>query len=127
MMARGWEVHPQSLSDLLVWLHKDYGFPELVITENGATYDDVVWKGEVHDLTRLDYIRKHLEVLPDVIRRGVPLKGYFCWSLLDNFEWAYGTRDRFGLIYVDFDTQKRIVKDSGKWFARVAKANAVVD
>jgi beta-glucosidase len=127
MMARGWEVYPETLVDLLNWLHNDYGFPELIITENGATYDDVVWNGEVHDITRQDYIRKHLEVLPGIIQKGIPLTGYFCWSLMDNFEWAQGTRDRFGLIYVDFETKQRIIKDSGKWFARVASANKIVD
>jgi beta-glucosidase len=127
MMARGWEVYPQALYDLLMWLHSDYGFPQLLITENGATYDDVVWEGRVHDLARLDYIKQHLAVLPGLIEAEVPLKGYFCWSLLDNFEWAEGTRDRFGLAYTDFKTQKRFLKDSGLWFSRVIQANAVVD
>jgi beta-glucosidase len=127
MMARGWEVWPQALRDLLTWLHKDYTFPALFVTENGATYDDVVWQGQIHDPARQDYIKQHLGVLPDVIAEGVPLKGYFCWSLLDNFEWAAGTRDRFGLAYTDFQTQERIIKDSGHWFSRVIQANAVVD
>jgi beta-glucosidase len=127
MMARGWEVYPQALHDLLMWLHNDYQFPQLFITENGATYDDVVWEGYVHDLARLDYIRQHLSVLPSLIEAGVPLKGYFCWSLLDNFEWAEGTRDRFGLAYTDFKTQERFLKDSGLWFSRVTRTNAVVD
>lgn len=127
MMARGWEVYPQALSDLLIWLHNDYQFPQLFITENGATYDDVVWEGCIHDLARLDYIKQHLSVLPGLIEAGVPLKGYFCWSLMDNFEWATGTRDRFGLAYTDFKTQERILKDSGLWFSRVTHANAVVD
>jgi beta-glucosidase len=127
MMARGWEVCPQALIDLLSWVHREYAFPALLITENGATYDDVVWEGQVHDLARIDYIKQHLSVLPALIESGVPLKGYFCWTLLDNFEWAMGTRDRFGLIYTDFATQQRTIKDSGKWFSRVARANAVVD
>ncbi len=127
MMARSWEIYPKSLVWLLTWLHEDYHFPELIISENGACYDDVLWQGEVHDPARIEYIKAHLEVLPDVIVKGVPLTGYFCWSFMDNFEWALGTHDRFGLVYVDFDTQKRYVKDSGKWFARVSSANAVVD
>jgi beta-glucosidase len=86
-----------------------------------------VWEGQVHDLARLDYIRRHLSVLPDVIAEGVPLNGYFCWSLLDNFEWAAGTRDRFGLAYTDFGTQERIIKDSGHWYSRVIRANAVAN
>ena len=124
MMARGWQIVPHALKDLMTWLHQDYTFPALYITENGATYDDVVWEGHVHDLARLEYLRRHIAVLPALIEAGVPLKGYFCWSLLDNFEWAAGTRDRFGLAYTDFATQKRILKDSGYWYSRVTRANA---
>ncbi len=127
MMARGWEVCPRALRELLTWLHRDYRFPELIVTENGATYDDAVWQGRIHDLARLDYIRRHLAELPPIIEAGVPLTGYFCWSLMDNFEWAAGTRDRFGLAYTDFGTQERIMKDSGSWFSRVTRANAIVD
>lgn len=127
MMYRAWEVYPRSLHDLLHWLHTDYAFGKLYVTENGATYDDSVHEGEVHDPERIDYIKKHIAVIPELIEKGVPVAGYFCWSLMDNFEWAMGTRDRFGLIHVDFDTQKRIVKDNGKWFARAARANAVVE
>ncbi len=127
MMARAWEVAPQALVELMQWLRRDYDFPAYLISENGATYDDVVWEGRVHDLQRIDYIKQHLAVLPGLIAEGIPLKGYFCWSLMDNFEWATGTRDRFGLAYTDFATQQRIVKDSGYWYSRVIKANAVVD
>ena len=127
MMARRWEVFPQGLRDLLAWLHRDYAFPKLYVTENGATYDDVVWEGQVHDLTRLDYIKKHIAVLPELIKAGAPVKGYFCWSLMDNFEWATGTRDRFGLAYTNFETQERMLKDSGRWYSRLTEANAVVD
>ena len=90
-------------------------------------FDDVLWEGQVHDPARIDYIRSHIGVLPGLIAAGVPVVGYFCWSLLDNFEWAMGTRDRFGLIYVDFATQQRVIKDSGHWYSRVARANALVD
>jgi beta-glucosidase len=127
MMARRWEVFPQGLFDLLTWLHQAYAFPELHVTENGATYDDVVWEGRIHDLARLDYIKQHLAALLRVIEAGVPVRGYFCWSLLDNFEWAWGTRDRFGLAYTDFATQNRLIKDSGYWYGRVTKANALVE
>ena len=127
MMARSWEVFPQALRDLISWLHQEYKFPKLYVTENGATYDDVVWEGQIHDLTRLDYIKQHVAMFPELIRAGVPLKGYFCWTLLDNFEWATGTRDRFGLAYTDFTTQERILKDSGRWFGRLTRANALVD
>jgi beta-glucosidase len=127
MMARGWQIVPHALADLMTWLHNEYNFPALYITENGATFDDVVWQGEIHDLARLDYLKQHLAVLPPLIEAGVPLKGYFYWSLLDNFEWAAGTRDRFGLAYTDFTTQKRTLKDSGHWYARVTRANALVE
>jgi beta-glucosidase len=127
MMARGWQNVPHALVDLITWLHTDYGLPALYITENGATYDDVLWEGRVHDLARLDYLKQHIAILPGLIAQGIPLKGYFCWSLLDNFEWAAGTRDRFGLAYTDFTTQQRILKDSGIWFGRVTRANALVD
>ncbi len=127
MMARGWENCPQALTELMTWLHQEYSFPSLMITENGATYDDVLWEGRVHDLARIDYLRDHIGALPGLIAAGVPLKGYFCWSLLDNFEWAWGTRDRFGLIYTDFKTQQRVIKDSGYWYSKIARANALVD
>ncbi len=127
MMARAWEVAPQALVELMQWLRRDYDFPAYLISENGATYDDVVWQGQIHDLQRIDYIKQHLAVLPGLIAEGIPLQGYFCWSLMDNFEWATGTRDRFGLAYTDFATQQRIVKDSGYWYRRVIEANAVVD
>jgi beta-glucosidase len=127
MMAHGWQNVPQALVDLMMWLHAEYHFPQLYITENGACYDDVLWQGEVHDLTRLGYLKCHVERLPELIAQGVPLKGYFYWSLLDNFEWAYGTRDRFGLTYIDFATQQRIIKDSGRWYGRVTRANALVE
>jgi beta-glucosidase len=127
LMSRGWEVFPQGLRCLIKWLHYDYDFPKLYVTENGATYDDVFWEGQVHDLSRLDYIKQHVAVLPELIEAGVPLMGYFCWSLMDNFEWATGTRDRFGLAYTDFKTQERSLKDSGLWFGRLTRANAVVD
>lgn len=125
LMARGWEIHPESLAELLLWLHEDYKLPELVITENGACYDDVLWEGQVHDTARIEYIERHLEVLPAVIEKGVPLTGYFCWSFMDNFEWTFGTHDRFGLVHLDISTQKRTIKDSGRWFARVAKTNSL--
>lgn len=127
MMARGWQIVPHALKDLLTWLHQDYAFPALYITENGATYDDVLWEGRVHDLARLEYLRRHIEILPGLIEAGIPLRGYFCWSLVDNFEWAAGTRDRFGLAYTDFATQQRVLKDSGYWYGRVTRANAYVE
>lgn len=127
MMSRGWEIYPQALADLLLWIHRAFAFPALYVTENGAMYDDVVYEGEVHDPARIAYIKAHVSVMPDLIGQGVPLKGYFCWNLMDNFEWASGTGDKFGLAHTNFETQERFLKDSGKWFARITRANAVVD
>jgi beta-glucosidase len=126
--ARDWEIFPQGLSDLLTWLHRDYGWPRLYVTENGAAYDDVIAPdGHVHDPARIDYLRRHLTAVLRTIEAGVPVQGYFCWTLMDNFEWALGTSSRFGLAYTDFATQRRISKDSGAWFGRVTRANALVE
>ncbi len=126
--ARDWEIFPQGLSDLLSWLREDYGLARLYITENGAAYDDVLDPdGHVHDPARTDYLRQHLTALLEEIEDDVPVEGYFCWSLMDNFEWAFGTSSRFGLAYTDFATQQRILKDSGAWYGRVARANRLTD
>jgi beta-glucosidase len=126
--GRNWEIYPQGVYDLLAWLHSEYRLSDLVLTENGASYHDVVSsEGRVHDPERQDFLRQHLQALLRAIEAGVPVRGYFCWSLLDNFEWAYGTLSRFGLTYTDFTTQQRIIKDSGYWYSRVARANALVE
>jgi beta-glucosidase len=126
--ARGWEIFPQGIYDLLTWLHKDYNFPKLVVTENGmACHDQLTTDEKVHDPERIAYIKAHLEMIAKAIDEGINVRGYFCWTLLDNFEWACGTSSRFGLAYTKFDTQERIIKDSGHWYGRVAKANAIVD
>lgn len=114
----GWEVYPQALYDLLVRLVQDYGEIPLYITENGAAYPDKLVNGEVHDEERISYIEQHIKVCADAIAAGVPLKGYYLWSLLDNFEWAFGYDRRFGIVYVDFKTQKRYLKDSAKWYGQ---------
>ncbi len=123
-----WEVYPQGIYDLLVRLNKEYELPKIFITENGVgsieTPDE---KGEVHDPLRLYYIQEHLVQAHRAIQQGVPLAGYFAWSLMDNYEWAWGYTRRFGLIYVDYATQQRIIKDSGYWYAQVAKNNALPD
>jgi beta-glucosidase len=125
---RGWEVNAPGLYDLLVRLHREYAFPMYYVTENGAAYhDEIAEDGQVHDWKRTDYIKQHLFALRQAIEAGVSVGGYFCWSLLDNFEWAFGYTSRFGLVRVDFATQRRIIKDSGNWFGRVARANTIVD
>lgn len=115
----GWEVHPQALFDVLVNLQRDYALPALYITENGAAFTDQLHTNgnEVHDPQRIAYLHDYLSVIADAIAQGVPIKGYFVWSLLDNFEWAEGYSKRFGIVYVDYPTQRRIWKDSALWYA----------
>lgn len=113
----GWEVFPQGLTELLVRLHQDYAPKALLVTENGAAFVDKLAGGRVVDPDRLAYLREHIAACADAIAQGVPLQGYFAWSLLDNFEWASGYAKRFGLVYIDYVTQQRIVKSSGQWYA----------
>ncbi|HET8846983.1 MAG TPA: GH1 family beta-glucosidase [Ktedonobacteraceae bacterium] len=119
----GWEVHPRGLRDLLVGLHHKYAVPQLYVTENGAAFKDS-WNGNgsVSDPRRLDYLRTHIAACADAIEQGVPLHGYFVWSLMDNFEWAFGYSKRFGIVYIDYPTQSRILKDSGRWYASFLSA-----
>jgi beta-glucosidase len=117
--AFGWEVSPQGLVDLLTRIHRDYSPPVIQLTENGSTFEDVLTPdGRVHDVQRLSYLQRHLGALKQAIAAGVPVKGYFAWSLLDNFEWAEGYLRRFGIAYVDYATQARTLKDSGLWYGR---------
>jgi beta-glucosidase len=92
-----------------------------------ACHDVLTADGAIYDPERIAYIRAHLESIQKAIEAGVNVRGYFCWSLLDNFEWACGTSSRFGLAYTNFETQQRILKASGHWFGRVTRANAIVD
>ncbi len=112
----GWEVWPSGLSELLVRLANDYTLPPIYITENGAAYPDRIEDGCVHDLDRIRYLSSHISALSDAIAHGVDVRGYFVWSLLDNFEWAEGYTKRFGIVYVDYPTQRRILKDSALWY-----------
>lgn len=123
----GWEVYPPGLEEILVRLHKDYSFPAYYVTENGAAFADTVSEdGQVHDPHRVEYLRNYLRHAQRAIEAGVPLKGYFAWSLMDNFEWAWGYSRRFGIVYVDYETQTRIIKDSGRLYTRVIKENRVI-
>jgi beta-glucosidase len=125
---RNWEIYPGGLYDLLTWVHRDYPqIPEIYVTENGMSLYDVVEDGKVHDPRRIEFLKQHFAAAHAAFEAGVPLKGYFVWSLMDNFEWAFGYDSRFGLAYVDFATQQRILKDSGSWFGQVAAANALED
>jgi len=121
----GWEVYPEHLYDALTRITRDYDAPDIYITENGAAYVDDVKDGAVHDPQRIDYLRTHLTAAHRAIQDGARLRGYFCWSFLDNFEWSFGYSKRFGIVYVDYPTQKRIVKASGRFFSEVARRNAL--
>jgi beta-glucosidase len=122
----GWPLTPNGLEDLMVRWHKEYGaqLPDLYITENGAAYDDGPdANGVVNDQRRIDYLQTHLKAVSNAIAQGSPVKGYYQWSLMDNFEWALGYDKRFGIVHVDFETQKRTIKESAKWYSNVIKNN----
>jgi beta-glucosidase len=122
----GWEVHPKGLTQTLLRLNDDYNPGSLVITENGAAYATGPGPdGLVQDTLRCDYVRRHMQACLAAIHSGVPLDGYFLWSLLDNFEWAFGFAKRFGIVWVDFDTQERIIKASGHMYRRTIQRNSL--
>jgi len=123
----GWEVYPPGLYDLLIRLQREYDFPSLYITENGAAFADVVSAdGSVHDMQRIDYLRRYLAAAADALQAGVPLRGYFVWSFLDNFEWAFGYSKRFGIVHVDFETLVRRPKDSALWYRDLIRIHQTV-
>jgi beta-glucosidase len=122
----GWEVYPHGLYEIVMRITKDYKRPIIEITENGCAYGDSPDpRGVDNDQRRIDFYRSYLTELAHAVRDGADVRGYHAWSLLDNFEWAEGYTKRFGLVYVDYATQKRTVKESGHWYARVAKDNAL--
>ncbi len=119
----GTEIVPAAFGDLLVRLHREHPGIPIMITENGAIYgDSPTHDGRVHDVRRIRYLREHLAAMGDAMAAGAPVVGYLHWSLLDNFEWALGYRPRFGLVYVDFRTGERIVKDSGIHYSQIARS-----
>lgn len=119
-----WEVYPQGLRDLLLMVHQTYKPARIYITENGAAYPDALLPdGTVHDPDRTRYLHQHFEMTRDAIAAGAPIQGFFVWSTIDNFEWAEGYQPRFGVIYTDFTTQERHIKDSGRFLAEVAATN----
>jgi beta-glucosidase len=126
LTAMGWEVYPRGLTELLLTLHREYTLPPVYITENGAAFDDAVEAGKVHDPRRTEYLQNHIAAVADAIERGVPVAGYMVWSLLDNFEWSSGYARRFGIVHVDYATQRRTPKDSAQWyreFVRQCRSN----
>jgi len=124
----GWEVYPDGLHELLTRLAREYAPPRILVTENGAAYGDAPDpSGRVRDTRRIAYMHRHLEAVRRAVDEGVPVEGYFAWSLLDNFEWAWGYDRRFGLYWVDYETQERIPKDSAHWYREVVAENAIVD
>ena len=125
LTAMGWNIAPDALEELLVSLSTEFPDLPLMITENGAAFDDVEVDGRVRDANRIDYLRRHFTAAHRAIARGVDLRGYLVWSLLDNFEWSYGYSKRFGLVRVDYETQERIVKDSGLWFAELIETRRI--
>jgi len=111
----GWEVDPEGMYDILKQFAK-YPVKEIIVTENGAAFPDQLIDGRVHDIQRINFYKRYLQQILRAKREGVNVKGYFAWTFIDNFEWAEGYRPRFGLVYNDFKTQERIIKDSGYWF-----------
>jgi len=121
-----WPVQPDGLYDLLMELKTSYGNLPVYIAENGAAYDDVVAAdGQVHDAERVEFLRDHLKAVAQAAAAGCNVKGYLCWSLLDNFEWGFGLEKRFGIVRVDYETLKRIPKDSYRFFSEVVKSGKV--
>jgi beta-glucosidase len=122
----GWEVYPQGLWELLVRIHLSYAPRAIYVTENGASFPTgPTPEGAIPDARRIAYLREHFAAAHRCIADGVPLRGYFVWSLLDNFEWQRGFGQRFGIVWVDYDTQERRLKDSALWYRGVIAANAV--
>jgi len=127
----GWEVCAPAFRRLLTRIAREYPIPPIYITENGAAFRDEVSpdgganNARVHDARRINYLREHFTQARLAMEDGVDLRGYFVWSLFDNFEWSNGYSKRFGLVYVDYATQQRIVKDSGQWYAQVIARNGI--
>jgi beta-glucosidase len=123
-----WEIYPPGIYDLLERVWEEYHPPRIFVTENGVCVPDGVdFDGRVRDERRIRFIRTHLAQVHRAIQAGIPVEGYFYWAWIDNFEWNFGYRMRFGLIYVDFETQRRIMKDSGRWYARTIHENGFHD
>lgn len=125
----GWEIHPPALEQLLCDLHDRYHFPKFMITENGAAMADSerTEDGRINDLDRIAYFDSHLRAVHRAIELGVPITGYYAWSLMDNFEWAFGYEKRFGIVEVDFESLERLPKQSALWYSSVIGNNGIMN
>lgn len=122
----GWPIEPDGLTEMLLRLDRSYPAVPLFVTENGAAYDDPVEADGVHDTRRVDYLERHIAAVSQAIDAGADVRGYFAWSLFDNFEWAEGYAKRFGLVHVDYDTQQRTPKDSFAWYQSVIARGGLI-
>ena len=121
-----WEIVPESLYDLIIRLRKEYTRIPIYITENGAAFNDRITKdGKVHDNKRIDYLRRHFKKVAELNQKGADIRGYFIWSLMDNFEWQNGYSKRFGIIYINYETQERILKDSALWYRDLIRTRII--
>jgi beta-glucosidase len=126
--AMGWNIDPTGMTELLLRLSREYPEQPMMITENGAAFaDEVSPDGRIHDDRRVDYLHRHIDAVGAAVDGGADVRGYFVWSLLDNFEWGYGYDRRFGIIRVDYDTQVRTWKDSAHWYRALARTNTLPD
>ncbi|MBO7936101.1 GH1 family beta-glucosidase [Streptomyces antibioticus] len=127
LTAMPWEIYPQGMTDLLIGIDRDYPTPPLYVTENGAAFDDSAFGtdevGRIQDSARTAYLADHLAAVARARLEGVDVRGYFAWSLLDNFEWAFGYDKRFGVVHVDFETQRRTLKQSAVWLREAARSS----
>ena len=119
--AMGWEIVPECFTELLVRLSDDYPGVPMVITENGAAFDDAGGPGTIEDIDRVQYLAGHLAAVAAARERGADVRGYLAWSLMDNFEWSYGYEKRFGIVHVDYVTQARTPKRSALWYSETAR------
>lgn len=123
--AMGWDISPSEFIDLIKMVREKYTDLPIYITENGSAWEDIAHDKQVHDVERVDFLVKHLQAVAKMNQMGLNICGYYCWSLMDNFEWAYGYSKRFGIVYVDFETQERIKKDSYYKYAEIIKNRSV--
>jgi beta-glucosidase len=122
----GWEVYPLALSEMILHVSKDYPGIPMYVTENGCSYGDGPGAdGKVNDTRRVSFLRRFIAEVGRAMKAGADVRGYFLWTFTDNFEWAEGFKQRFGIVHCDFKTQQRIVKESGHWYARLARSGAL--